>query len=271
MREFKTMLGMKNFSFQNAVDGQSLMKSGGRMRKTGATTYRLTFDTDSGSRITRHCAAGNGGKKGVSNVWSLMACTMSHESALRRLKASIGSKASDFGIVFEDDCTLRAEAEPTDALKAIAHAVTKLDGRFPGWQLLQIGAAPVKRYAPKTYNGACVVQNVHYAEHAYQAHCYLVKAEAIDSILEFLALGATADGALTRYQRRNIRKCFFCSPSIVCQKLDSPSDIAQVPGSSLPLACSPASSSCAAKKVQSARSGQKRLPSGKMDTGHAES
>jgi len=92
-------------------------------------------------------------------------------------------------------------------LQSVAAILRKLDARFPGWQLVQLGALPLDKFAKKTRNGACGIAGVRFAELAYLAHCYIVKPKAIASILPFLNAGATADGALTRFQGRNLARC----------------------------------------------------------------
>ena len=81
--------------------------------------------------------------------------------------------------------------------------ISRLDARFPAWDLLMLGGRPVSgNRAPRTGNGPVGVKGVHAAECVYQSHGYVVRATAFDSIKEKLAQGFVADNALVSYQGR---------------------------------------------------------------------
>ena len=105
--------------------------------------------------------------------------------------------------------------------------ISRLDARFPAWDLLMLGGRPVSgNRAPRTGNGPVGVKGVHAAECVYQSHGYVVRATAFDSIKEKLAQGFVADNALVSYQGRFAgSRAFRRRPPLMSQRAGAGSDL----------------------------------------------
>ena len=82
--KFFTEIGFTNIIPLEAVDGQQLLSSGGRLRKISNTAWRVSYDqkTSSGnSRVCHHLYCGKLGAFGATDLWAQHACSMSHKQA----------------------------------------------------------------------------------------------------------------------------------------------------------------------------------------------
>ena len=163
---------------------------------------------------------------------------MSHEAALTRMRDALSATGGDMCLVLEDDSVLAPDVAAARFHAVLKHALQQLSVRFPGWGLLQLGGAPVRLWAHNTRHKRIGITGLRCGESVYLAHAYLVRSHAIEALLARLSKGMTADGALVSYQRacnsRGSYKAFWCDPPLLSQNRALDSDIAQLPGTSVP-------------------------------------
>ena len=176
----------------------------------------MCWDADDGSRGQHMCWGGSGAANEVSNLWSLLGCTMSHEAALYRVRDLLIHSKADMALILEGDSILRPGLSATRFHAALRQVLQGLSVRFPNWGLLQLAGAPVRCWARETLHERVGIAGLRCAETVYLAHAYIVRAHAIEHILARLCKGMTADGALVSYQRACNRhgpyKAFWCDP-----------------------------------------------------------
>ena len=217
-------LGLQDMRIITAVDGQQLLKSGGRAYQAsnanGCPKFLMLWD-DAGRSEQHACCGGRGAKNGTADIWALLGCTLSHEVALKALADMMDSSDCDAGLVLEDDTCIRAGLSAEDLNGQVRGIINTLDTRFPNWALLQLNGKPVDRWAKRTRNGM-VFDDVGVSEKVYLSNAYIIRRHAVDSLLVKLKSGMTADGALVSFQGDCIRAgtpqaTFWTNPPVLIQ------------------------------------------------------
>jgi GR25 family glycosyltransferase involved in LPS biosynthesis len=216
-RAFLKEMGFTIVHFVRGVDGEALLKAGGRSRKTGKHTWRLSFNSHESSDRESHPLNGNTlAAAGGSDVWGQLGCTLSHIIALE--KALTLLQSCDKVLVIEDDCVIGPAANTTaDSLRLIKSACRSFAKQKPDWVALLLGGKTM--YDHIFGNGPSSVAGWNHADYCFQAHSIIwhraAKTEGIiqESIAQ-MRKGLISDNALASVMKNHNSCFYFASPSI---------------------------------------------------------
>ena len=183
-----------NVNVYDAIDGDALKRSGGRIKTSGKVrkTLHLSWNGKHG-RMSRDVNGTHNGGTG----WGTLGCQISHDRILSK------RFTKQYRLVLEDDLVLQE-----GGVKRFKAAFRFVQERYPHWELFYIGGSPT-RYAPKREVAKKLCPGLLYADSVYQSHAYLIKPTAATRVIEYLGNGSAADCALMNFCRHNRGKCFL--------------------------------------------------------------
>lgn len=158
--------------FIRGVDGHELAAAGGRARKVGPGTFRLSYDSNDpeGGRIFRIVKANKLGDSGASDVWAQHGCSMSHRLVLEKVRNLLETNPAV--LVLEDDCVPgRAVTDPAAISSVLSNKSWSLSECHPEWVCILLGA--VAMFSHVYDNGPTSVEGLSHGGYLMQAHACL--------------------------------------------------------------------------------------------------
>ncbi|CAE7230378.1 unnamed protein product [Symbiodinium natans] len=226
-------VGLKqNLQFLEAIDGEYLLRSGGRVtfkktpgkNKTEKTLALLSYDTFDEKRQELHRVSQvlhptRLGTAGGTDLWAQLGCARSHYNAMRLLK-SVLSESESYALLCEDDCVLGPATadKPEEFLRELQSCVEALNEKYKNWCCLMLGGQPMRwaRNEPSTIEG------IKHATSVSQGHCSLWRytpetSKILDEICLHIDSGMLNDVAVIACQKKAADRFFYASPAFIEQ------------------------------------------------------
>jgi GR25 family glycosyltransferase involved in LPS biosynthesis len=263
MVEFMRVLKPVDWKFVPAVDGKELLSRAGRFRQEKGGMVRLSWNAASkDDRECHHIRMGRSFRAGLTNVWGMTGCALSHMSALTAAKKYLERYGAV--LILEDDVCFTDGLTTAYTVAAISQArATVLEMAPSGWRILQLGCMPAGQCRSKRRTLKNLDNNVQLcvAERCYQTHAYIVNAMSVDMMIEKLRKGFTASGAVVSIQGALSRSrklgCFMLKPSVLLQ---TQSDSETCTTTTWDKAPNPVAKKSRRRKPMPSCQGKKRIP-----------